>query len=150
MPRQHHIEIESNTRNLSQVRHFVEAHALDAGFPREVIEQVKLAVDEACANVIEHAYHGGVGRIDVYFRATAELLAVTIRDTGVPFDPAAYHKPNLEEHIMNRKPGGLGVHLMRTLMDQVRYRQHRGANEVQLVKYRNARKRSRGKKEQEA
>jgi len=115
----------------------VTTHAKEAGFSDEVVEQLKIAVDEACTNVIKHAYKGeGENVIDLAVILMQDKLIVRLRDRGVSFSPADYVEPNLIELAKRRRSGGLGVHIMNRLMDRVEYRTHGGVNECCLVKYR--------------
>lgn len=132
----HKLTIPSSTRYLEDVREFVTTHATQAGFPDEVVEQLKIAVDEACTNIIKHAYKGkGENIIDLAVILSADKLIVRLRDEGVCFSPSDYKEPNLIEIAKKRRSGGLGVHIMNRLMDRVEYRTRDGVNECCLVKY---------------
>ena len=133
----HKLTIPSSTRYLEDVREFVTQKAKSAGFADSVVEQLKIAVDEACTNVIKHAY-GGEGEhvIDIVVILLSDKLEVRIKDRGRSFDPNDYSEPNLIEFAKTGKSGGLGVHIMNRLMDRVEYRSGGGVNECCLVKYR--------------
>jgi len=98
---------------------------------------VELAVDEACSNIIEHAY--GVdngGEIECTCEAEDDRLTVILRDHGEPFDPATVTRPDLSSGIEKRPLGGLGVYLMRQLMEDVRFEARGEAgNLLTMVKY---------------
>lgn len=133
----HTLTVPSSTRYLEEVRDFVARHASDAAFEPDAVEQLKMAVDECCTNVIEHAYRGESERpIDIAVIVESDRLAVRIRDEGQAFDPAAYREPDLVQFARTRKSGGFGVHIMRRLMDEVRFRTHGRKNECYMVKYR--------------
>ncbi len=136
----HHITVPSATRSLDDVRKFVAIHAQGAQFSEREIGHFKLAVDEACTNVIKHAYGADENReIDVAVIIDANRFTVRIRDRGATFDRAEYEEPDLATLVRERKRGGLGVELMRRLMDEVSYETRGAVNEVQLTKYRNGR-----------
>ncbi len=131
------LTIPSSTRFLEDVREFVTLHAEEAGFPDQIVEQLKMAVDEACTNVIEHAYEGQSEQpIDISVSIQADKLTIRIRDKGRQFDQKAYREPNLIEYAKTRKSGGFGVLIMRKLMDEVVWRTAGGYNECCMVKYR--------------
>lgn len=130
--------IRSSTHHLGEVRRFVEEHAHGAQLPDEQVEQLRMAVDEACSNVIEHAYKGDEDcTIEVAVIVAPDRFTVRIRDEGRPFRPQAYTPPDVKQFVQQRRSGGLGVHLMRQLMDRVEYNTQGAVNEVRLVKYRN-------------
>lgn len=134
----HTLTIPSSTRELEKVRRFVETHAREANLSENDIEQVRVAVDEACTNVIKHAYQGDDGqKIDIAVIVTPDRFVVRIRDKGRPFNQKNYEKPDVLEFARRRKGGGLGVYLIRQLMDNVEYCTCGSANEVRLTKYRN-------------
>ena len=131
------LTIPSTTLKLSRVRRFVEGHARGCGFSSDVIDQLSLAVDEACTNVIRHAYSGSKsGPVDITVDIDPERFTVTIRDEGNSIDLETYAEPNLNKSIRDRRAGGFGVHIMRKLMDLVEYEKHGEFNEVHLVKFR--------------
>lgn len=134
---EHSLVVRSSTKNLDKVRSFVSRHAAAARFPAATIENVTMAVDEACANVIEHAYGNESDHtIDIAVLTFDDRMVVRIRDEGKKFDQASYQEPDLATFVRQKKSGGFGVHLMRKLMDQVEYRHLDGQNETLLIKYR--------------
>ncbi len=129
--------IPSSTRYLEDVRQFVVMHAQEADFPEDTVEQFKIAVDEACTNVIEHAYGGQENhQVDITIIVEHDRFTVRIRDEGAPFDQSTYRTPNLMELTKKRQAGGLGVHIIRSLMDRVEYRTRGQVNEIRMTKYR--------------
>lgn len=131
------LTIPSSTRYLEDARRFVETYAAQADFPDTTVQQFKMAVDEACTNIIEHAYGGEADHpIDIAVIVEPARFTVRIRDKGLAFDPATYQEPNLFEFAKKRRSGGFGVLIMRRLMDHVEYRTRGKVNEVYLTKYR--------------
>lgn len=122
--------------NLSRVRAFVEAACLEAGAEPRTCFDLKLAVDEACANIVEHGYpreSPGTMRVAVSF--DGERLTVAITDRGRSFDPSAIAPPDLTAGLEERASGGLGWHLIRSMVDEVAYRADAaGGNCLTLVK----------------
>jgi serine/threonine-protein kinase RsbW len=107
---------------LDEIREFVGAAALDAGMDNKEIYAVQLATDEACTNVIEHAYGGEMhGQIEITCHVQDRTLTVIIHDHGKSFDPNQVPEPNLNADLSKRRIGGLGIYLMRKLMDEVTY-----------------------------
>ena len=137
-PKVHHIVVPSSTQHLDDVRQFVETHAQAAQLSRKDVDHFKVAVDEACTNVIKHAYHSEENHeIDIAVIIDNERFTVRIRDEGETFDRSEYTQPDLTQLVKQRRRGGLGVELMHRLMDEVNYRTDGPINEVQLIKYRN-------------
>jgi serine/threonine-protein kinase RsbW len=130
------LHVPSSTENLSMIRDFVSSVGVQAGFTEPEVARIALAVDEACANVIEHAY-GLDSTRDVRIRIIIEDDRVTfeIQDTGRGFDPGQIQAKDVEELIKQRKSGGLGLRLIRTIMDDVQYQIVPGhKNELKMVK----------------
>jgi len=89
---------------------------IDAG-----VMEVQTAVDEACTNIIKYACSEKGGVIAIICGIQGDDFVVTIRDKGKPFDPSAVPPPDLDSGLEKRRIGGLGVYLMRKLMDDVSY-----------------------------
>ena len=81
-----------------------------------------MAADEASTNIIEHAYDGvSDGKLEIDCEIISGELKIIMRDWGKPFDPTSVPEPNLNADLSERKIGGLGMYLMRKLMDEVSY-----------------------------
>jgi serine/threonine-protein kinase RsbW len=119
------------------VRDFVSAAAQEFGFSDEETSKIALAVDEACTNVIKHAYAFDPSKkITVTVKRGNGTFEVSIFDTGRQFNPASVQTPDMKEYLSHFQRGGLGVLLMKTLMDKVEYSFSPGKpNEVRLIKY---------------
>jgi serine/threonine-protein kinase RsbW len=106
-----------------------------AGFDEHTAGKVGLAVDEAAANAIEHAYHGEAGHeVELRIEDRGSHLRVEVVDTGDGIDPKAVPEFELRKYVNERRTGGLGVHLMGKIMDSVTFRRASGENLCCLVK----------------
>lgn len=109
---------------------------MQAGFNTRSVEQFKVAVDEACTNVIKHAYSGEDSHeLKIKVIVDTDRCTICIRDRGVAFRPKEYNEPDIFELAKRRQAGGFGVHIMRRLMDHVEYTTEGPVNEVRLTKY---------------
>lgn len=112
-----------------------ETFAETNGIPEGVRRSVNVAVDELLANALSH---GRTGRdpcsVTVEVELDNERLIVTLTDDGPPFDPFKQAAPDTTLSVDERQIGGLGVHLVRELMDEVSYQRRDGHNVVILVK----------------
>jgi serine/threonine-protein kinase RsbW len=120
--------------DLPRILEFVETACEDCGVTSEARFDVQLAVEEACANVIEHAYGGSGGPFSLELSANGADLVITLTDEGTTFDPDAITTPNLDIPLEERRIGGLGLHLMKKLMDEVRFSFTRDGNQLRMVK----------------
>ena len=130
------LHVPSSTENLALIRDFVSGIGAQVGFDENEIARLALAVDEACANVIEHAYGSDTTR-EVTVRAVVEEgeIHFDIIDTGKHFDPSKVTPQAVEELVKQRRSGGLGLRLIRTIMDDVQYRIVPGEmNELRMTK----------------
>ncbi len=108
--------------SLSEISAFVTRAAREAGLDEDAICAVQLAVDEACSNIIEHAYGGeDIGEIECTCRVDTDELTIILRDRGRPFDPTLVPQPDPNPDIRHCAVGGLGLHFMRKMMDEVRF-----------------------------
>lgn len=124
-------------RYLAVIRAALRCMSAQEGFGEETIDKLVLATDEALANVIKHGYDSlPDGPIGVVLRPIAggrrQGLDILVLDRGRSIDPAAIAGRDLAD----LRPGGLGVHIIRSVMDKVQYRQRRGGGMVlRMVKY---------------
>lgn len=108
--------------SLDGIREFVGRAAQDAGLDEKAVYGVQLATDEACSNIIEHAYAGASDQqIEVTCNVQPDRLTVILRDRGRKFEPTLVPEPVLTGSIEDREIGGLGLHFIRKLMDEVQY-----------------------------
>jgi serine/threonine-protein kinase RsbW len=135
------LTVPSDTSYLSQVREAVADVVGQGAFPPVQANLIALAVDEAVANIIEHAYaanrvSGSVRDIDIVLSLDAARFEVLIRDHGAAFDPRGVPDVDVREHVKAGRKGGLGIFLMRRIMDEIHYSYKHGAhNELQMIKY---------------
>ena len=110
---------------------FADAHALPAGVRRSV----SVALDELLTNTVMHGLGGReAGEVTIDVELRPDLLTVTLTDDGKPFDPFGRAAPDTALSVEERPIGGLGIHLVRRLMDEVSYQRRTDRNVVVLVK----------------
>jgi serine/threonine-protein kinase RsbW len=115
------LEVDNRLENLSVISDFIGKALGEVGAKDRSIAEVQLAVDEACSNIILYAYSGRKGIVKLVLELVGGDLIVTIKDRGKPFDPTSVPPPDLEADLNERKIGGLGMYLMRKVMDEVSY-----------------------------
>jgi serine/threonine-protein kinase RsbW len=129
------LSIESQTKNLALVRDFVSAAAKNVGFDDISINNILIAVDEACTNIIKHAYEYKPDKtVDISITLNDNRFNVIIKDEGKSFEPNKITSPNMNEYFKQYRVGGLGMHLMKTLMNEVIYQSEQNYNQVILSK----------------
>lgn len=107
---------------LDEIREFVGDIARAGGFGAKDVYNIQLAADEAASNVIEHAYEGvSDGLLELSCGVSGNVITIILVDYGASFDPSAIPMPDLQADLSERKIGGLGIFLMRKLMDEVHY-----------------------------
>lgn len=122
MSRKYELKVTSEPENLARIAEFITDSARTLGLGEDEVFAVEMAVDEACANVIEHAYGGEPGgSIEITCALEADRFEVTIHDYGEAFDPEKVPCPDTCCSLEEREVGGLGVYFMKTLMDEVRF-----------------------------
>jgi len=113
----------------------VESFAVEHRLPAEAANAIHISVDEAVSNAIVHGYREGArGEITVRLGRRPEGVVVEIEDDGGPFDPRQVPPPDLTLPLDQRPIGGLGIHLIRSLMDEMSYVHRAGRNVLKLVK----------------
>ncbi|MEX0684529.1 MAG: ATP-binding protein [Balneolales bacterium] len=134
---EHIIMVPASTEYLNRVRSFVADLARQSGFSEADVEDIRLAVDEACTNVIKHAYnYDSSKKIQVKVSINAKQLNISLYDSGNCFDPDTFRKPNLKEQVLKKMRGGMGIYLIKKSMDKVQYRRDDTINEICMTKIR--------------
>jgi anti-sigma regulatory factor (Ser/Thr protein kinase) len=103
------------------------------GFEQEKISKIELAAEEALVNVFHYAYPEQPGDVEMICRLQGKRLAIEIIDSGIPFDATAMPVPEVTDGDHEREPGGLGILLMKKVMDEVRYRREKDRNILTLI-----------------
>jgi serine/threonine-protein kinase RsbW len=124
--------------NLAKISEFVVRAARTAGLNEDAVYAIDLAVDEACTNIIEHAYGGeGVGEIRCTCLVLKNGLEIVLHDYGRPFNPSKIPPPDAKVRLKDLKDRGAGLFLMQKMMDEVRFEfNQREGNTLTMVKYR--------------
>ncbi|MBP1749651.1 MAG: anti-sigma-factor antagonist, partial [Deltaproteobacteria bacterium] len=115
------LKVEASLANLSVISTAVSEAMREAGMDAAAISGVILAVDEACTNIALYAYPNRKGYIRLQCWLDHGYFVISIEDKGKPFNPCSVPPPRLDVGLNDRKVGGLGIHLMRKLMDEISY-----------------------------
>jgi serine/threonine-protein kinase RsbW len=122
MSTSHRIVRPARMEHLPELVEFATQGGRESGADAAALHDIRLAVSEVCANVVEHGYAGGPGgSIAIETTATAERLVVRIEDEAPVFDPATLPAPDIGSDWERRQPGKVGWHLVYRVMDEVRH-----------------------------
>ena len=127
------ITVPSDPKYLSLVRDVTKRIGMLGGIEEAMIDTLKLAIDEACANVIRHTYKGEAGKkIRIQYKITKKAFEAVIEDSGFKVSPELLRGRDLDDV----RPGGLGIHFIRRAFDVVTYDENKKkGNRLRLIKY---------------
>lgn len=109
-------------KNLAEIDDFISQIIADFGFSSGQVYDIRLALDEACTNIIEHSYGGEEkGDIQCSVERAEEGIKIILKDWGKKFDPDQIPKPDFNVDLEDLQPRGLGLYLMKNLMDKIEY-----------------------------
>lgn len=109
-------------KSLAEISEFVSQAIKKIGFDETTAYSILVAVDEACTNIIEHAYGGeGHGEIHCSCDVTEDVLKIILRDRGEPFDPTAVPEPNFSVPLQELECRGAGLVLIQKIMDETSF-----------------------------
>ena len=132
---QRSITLPNDVEQVPQLAAFVDEVCEEVGFDMSLTMSLNLAIEEAVVNVMEYAYPRGVkGTVTIEAKANDERLKFVIRDSGKPFDPTAKAETDTTLSAEERPIGGLGIHLVRQIMDSINYERIQGENVLTLRK----------------
>lgn len=128
------LRIKSNLSELDKMREFLKSCFQKIKISDKDYFKIELALLEVCVNIIRYAYPQGNGEIIVKAWQDKDKIYLEIRDQGVPFDPRELKPPDIDDLIKNKRKGGLGVFLSRTLMDGFDYKRENNQNVLTIYK----------------
>jgi anti-sigma regulatory factor (Ser/Thr protein kinase) len=128
------IELSNSLDEIPGLAETVEAFGEEHDLPAKLVFQLNLALEELVTNIVCHGYDDdGAHAIHVRLALADDMITAEVEDDGRPFDPFAdAAPPDLEQNLDDRPIGGLGVHLVRSFMDEVSYRREGDRNHVRL------------------
>ena len=129
------LSLDNEVAQISRLPEFVEKAVKESNLDASLTDTINLALEEAVTNVILYAYPEGTpGKVNIDVAVTDKALYFTISDKGKPFDPTARQEVDIEADVEDRPIGGLGIHLVRNIMDEVRYERRGDKNVLILIK----------------
>jgi len=134
MERSFELTLKAEISEIPRVSAALENVMLGHSFSNEEILDAQLAVEEAVTNIIMHGYEGHAGEIHITCHATRGIIEIQIEDTAPLFNPLSVPDPDVTTDIHDRRMGGLGIFLIRRVMDDVMYRNDQGKNILVLIK----------------
>ena len=129
------ITLEADVKNIPAVTDFINEILEEADCPIKVQMQIDVVIDEIFANISSYAYEGG-GEATVSAEVSGEprVASITFKDRGKPYDPLAKEDPDVTLSVEEREIGGLGIFIVKKIMDEVIYRYEEGMNVLTVRK----------------
>lgn len=132
---QRSLTLTNDLSRIPRLNSFIDEVCEANGFDMSTITQLNLAIEEAVVNVMNYAYPEGTkGDITIETMSDGKEMTFTITDTGKPFDPTAKPEVDITLSAEDRSIGGLGIHLIRKIMDRINYERTGGHNILTLIK----------------
>jgi anti-sigma regulatory factor (Ser/Thr protein kinase) len=125
-----HLRIPAELERLAEVRAVVREVCADCATTSDCMGDLVQAVDEVATNIIRHGYRGGPGWIDVTAELIGDDIVITVEDEAPAFDPTTVVPPDLSVHPGQRRPGGMGIHLIRHAVDRFEHRPRPGGGNI--------------------
>jgi sigma-B regulation protein RsbU (phosphoserine phosphatase) len=130
----HHLTLKNKIEELNKLPEFVDTVCEEAGIDMGIIASLNLALEEAATNVVLYAYGKNEGDVDIDAVYTDKYIKFIIVDSGLAFDPTKKEDVDITLGVEERSIGGLGIHLVRQIMDSVNYERIKGKNVLTLTK----------------
>ena len=119
--------------NLGRFKESVADCAKTEGFDQKKIQEIELALEESLVNIFNYAYPETPGDVEINCKLENGRLIIEIIDSGIPFDMTSLTDPDLTADVEERKIGGLGIFLVKKMVDAVRYRREKDRNILTLT-----------------
>jgi len=124
------ITVDADLDRLADIRALVRDVALSSDAPPACLDDLVQAVDEAATNIVLHGYERHGGAIEVDARLVDDHVVIVLSDTARSFDPTTVAEPDLSVPALRRRPGGMGIHLIRLATDSMVHRPRQGGGNI--------------------
>jgi serine/threonine-protein kinase RsbW len=122
-------------QELHRIREWLRIRLAQRGLEKSAIHKMELASEEAFVNVVTHSYAGRKGKVEIGLKWGPGQVEIIMRDWGPPFDPLSNSSDvDLNAPLEEREVGGLGIHLMRRVMDELIYQREKDENVLTMIK----------------
>ncbi|MCR5795561.1 MAG: ATP-binding protein [Solobacterium sp.] len=130
------LTIDAAVVNTAAVLEFIDAQLEEAGCPIKAQTQIDVAVEEIFVNIAHYAYAPGKGKATVSVEVSKpdSMVTITFKDRGIPYNPAEKIDPDVTLSVEEREVGGLGIFMVKQLMDHMSYEYRDGQNVLHLQK----------------
>jgi serine/threonine-protein kinase RsbW len=116
------LEVKANLESLEIVQDFVIQDIENSSPPANLVQDIRLVLEEIFTNIVFHAYPGSEGTVRITcFRSSDRHYRIQFNDSGIPFDPLTFEVSDLGQDLSERDVGGLGIHLVRQLAHAIHY-----------------------------
>ncbi|WP_442579732.1 ATP-binding protein [Mesorhizobium sp. ASY16-5R] len=130
------LTIANDLSEIGRIATVIEDFCAREGVGEEIAHAINLSLDELLTNTISYGYEDGARHsIDIVVKVSGDRATVTVRDDAIAFDPTQAGDPDLDLDLDDRPIGGLGIHIVRAMMDEVRYARVDGHNQLTLTKF---------------
>jgi sigma-B regulation protein RsbU (phosphoserine phosphatase) len=130
------LTLPNDIETIPQLNEFIDCMAEEAGLDMAFTMSLNLAIEEAVVNVMTYAYpEGETGQVDITMKSDGNLLTCILSDSGTPFDPTQTPEVDTTLSAEERPIGGLGIYLVRQIMDNISYEYVNGQNVLTLTKH---------------
>lgn len=117
-------------KELEAIRDYVRTKASESGLSELKVNNIILAVDEACSNLIHYSIKFDKNKqLRINIQSNGNKFIVTIQDKGKPFDPLSVKSPDMEKYFKEFKHGGLGIHIIKKIVDNIEYKASSNPND---------------------
>lgn len=128
--------VKNNIAELENISLALEKYFDENALPSPLLFEVNLVIEEIFTNIVFYAFNDDKEHlINIMVEKVNNAIKIIIEDSGLPFDPMTTPEPDFNKSLLDREIGGLGIHLIKKLMDQVEYHRLEGKNVLQMIKY---------------
>ena len=132
-----HLRLSSERESIQKLSEAVDEFGLEQGWPAKLLFQTRLVLEELVINVINHGFRKSGQSLEVQILSSPESLRIDLTDDAWPFNPLTdTPKADLEAALEDRQVGGLGVYLVRQMMDELHYAREDDKNHLTLIRRR--------------
>lgn len=128
------LTLDATVENITVVTEYIDEQLKKADCPLEIQYLIDIAVDELFGNIAKYGYKDCIGKVTVKMDIDEKKVIITFIDNGIPYNPLMREIPDLDLTAEEREPGGVGIHIVRTSMDDMKYEYTNNQNILTIYK----------------
>ncbi|MDE7094990.1 MAG: ATP-binding protein [Anaeroplasmataceae bacterium] len=122
------IKVNATLEGLAELQHSLEECLKYKNYSLKYSKRIEIIVDEIAGNIVRYAYDTYKGKMELRMNLKRQFIKLCFVDSGIPYNPLLHQEPNIDLSVEDRNPGGLGIYMVRSFVDEIQYKRKNNKN----------------------